>query len=99
MIIHIVLLKLKPGLDRDDKRVQEAFSELAGVGPQVPGVARWECGWNVAQHVAAYDIALLSEFRSQADLDAYGPHPAHVQIAKKLEALTDFVFCDYDLSA
>ena len=99
MIVHIVLLKLKPGLARDDQRVQEVFAELAGVGPQVPGVVRWECGWNIARHAAAYDIALLSEFQSQADLDAYGPHPAHVQVGKKLQALTDFAFCDYEMSA
>jgi hypothetical protein len=98
MIVHIVLLKLKPGLSRNDKRVQDAFTELAGVGAQVPGVKRWECGWNAAQHPAAYDVALLSEFRSQADLDAYGPHSAHLRIAEKLKDITDFVFCDYEVN-
>jgi len=96
MIVHIVLLKLRPGFHRQDARVQQAVTDLAGVGAKVPGVERWECGWNVAQHPAAHDLALFTVFRSQADLDAYGPHPAHLDIAEKLKDIADFSFCDYE---
>lgn len=96
MINHIVLLKLKPGIDRDDARVLDAISTLIAVRSHVQGIERWEYGWNFTQRPIAYDFALDSTFRSRADLDAYGPHPAHQAAIVRLREVMDWVLCDFE---
>ena len=96
MIHHIVLLRLKEGVTRDDPRVQEAVAGLAALPSKIEGIDRWEIGWNFTQRPVAYDFGLYSSFVSRAALDAYGPHPAHVAVATHLREVADWVLCDYE---
>lgn len=96
MINHIVLLRLKPGFTRDDPRVREAITTLTSLREQIAGIERWDHGWNFTQRPVAYDFALDSTFRSRADLDAYGPHPAHQAAIMKLREVADWVLCDFE---
>ena len=98
MVTHIVLLKLKPGFTRDDARVQDAVAALIAVRDHVDGIERWDHGWNLTPRPIAYDFALDSTFRSRADLDAYGPHPAHQAAIVKLREVMEWVLCDFEMA-
>jgi hypothetical protein len=34
----------------------------------------------------------------RADLDAYGPHPAHQEVVTRLREIADWVICDYEIA-
>ena len=96
MLHHIVLIRLKPGVARDDPRVQGGLAALTALGGQIDGIVRWEHGWNFTQRPIAYDFALASTFVSRAAFDAYGPHPAHQAAAAQLRDVVDWVLCDFE---
>lgn len=99
MVNHIVLLKLKPGIERGDPRVRDAIGALLALRGRIDGIERWDHGWNFTERPIAYDFALDSTFRSRADFDAYGPHPAHQEAIVKLRPLMDWVLCDFEPEA
>ena len=99
MLHHIVLLKLKPGLQREDPRVREAIDALLSLRGQIPGIERWEHGWNFNVRPIAYDFALDSTFTTRESFDAYGPHPLHQAAAVKLREVMDWVLCDFERGA
>ena len=96
MVHHIVLLKLKPDVIRDDSRVREGLAFLIALRGQIDGIDRWEHGWNFTQRPIAYDFGLYSSVVSRAALEAYGPHPAHQAAVGKLRELFDWVLCDFE---
>lgn len=96
MVHHIVLIRLKSGVERDDPRVRDGIAALTALGGQIDGIARWEHGWNFTQRPIAYDFALASTFVSRAAFDAYGPHPAHQAAAVQLREVVDWVLCDFE---
>lgn len=96
MVHHIVLIRLKPGIGRDDPRVRAALAALIALRGQIDGIERWEHGWNFNQRPIAYDFALDSTFASRAAFDAYGPHPAHQAAAAQLREVVDWVLCDFE---
>jgi hypothetical protein len=95
MVHHIVLIKLKPGITRDDARVRAGLAALVALREQIDGIERWEHGWNFNERPIAYDFALDSTFVSRAAFDAYGPHPAHQAAAAQLREVVDWVLCDF----
>ena len=96
MVHHIVLLKLKPGVLRDDVRLGGALDALIALRGQIEGIDRWEHGWNFTQRPIAYDFGLYASFVSRAALDAYGPHPAHQAVVAQLREVVDWVLCDFE---
>ena len=98
MIVHLVLFKLKSGVSRNDPRLREAITMLEAVKGKVPGVQRWECGWNFSDRPIAYDYGLSSTFAMREDLAAYVPHPEHQAAVNKLREVADWVLCDYEVN-
>ena len=96
MIHHLVLIKLKPAIARTDPRVQEALAALVALRDQIPGIDRWEHGWNFTERPVACDFALDSTFVSREAFDAYGPHPAHQAVVVRLREVADWVLCDFE---
>lgn len=96
MIHHIVLIRLKPGVARDDPRVRDGLAALIALRDQIDGIRRWEHGWNFNQRSIAYDFALDSTFVSRAAFEAYGPHPAHQAAATRLREVVDWALCDFE---
>jgi len=97
VFVHLVLIKLKPGVTRTDPRVVAWKALFAGLPDKVTGVVRWEHGWNTTDRPIAYDFGVNSGFATRADLDAYGPHPAHQEVVAKLREIADWVICDYEI--
>ena len=96
MVHHIVLIRLKEGIARDDSRVRDGLAALIALRGQIDGIDRWEHGWNFTQRPIAYDFGLYSSFVSRAAFEAYGPHPAHQAAAAQLREVVDWVLCDFE---
>ncbi len=96
MFVHLVLIKLKPGVTRTDPRVRAWETKFVALEHQCSGIVRFEHGWNTTDRPIAYDVGVNMAFATRADLDAYGPHPAHQEVVAKLREIADWVLCDYE---
>ena len=93
---HLVLIRLKPEVARDDARLARALAELIALPEQIEGIVRWDHGWDFVRRPISYDFALSSAFSSREVFEAYAKHPAHLAVAGKLRELVDWVLCDFE---
>jgi len=96
MFVHLVLIKLKPGVTRSDPRVKAWLPMFASLERKCSGIERFEHGWNTTDRPIAYDYGISIVFATRADLDAYGPHPAHQEVVAKLREIGDWLICDFE---
>jgi hypothetical protein len=85
VIRHIVMWNVR-GATREEKRanaehLQRSFESLRG---RVPGLLHLEVGVDSSGADYACDVVLVSEFASQAALDAYATHPEHLRVKEEL---------------
>ena len=97
MFVHLVLIKLKPGVTRADPQVP-AWEALFAALPQKCQRHR-PLRVRLEHHRPADRLRLRHQhgFATRADLDAYGPHPAHQEVVVALREIADWVICDYEL--
>lgn len=76
MIRHIVMWKFRPDTEREQEQFLSGLRALQGVIPQLVSS---EVGRNV--NGGEYDAALISEFRSFEDLEAYKNDPRHQAVS------------------
>lgn len=76
MIRHIVMWKFR---EDEQERVERFLTELEGLYGVIPQLKRCEVLRNVA--AGNYDAALLSDFDSMEDLQAYKTDPRHVAVS------------------
>ena len=74
------------GASRDEKlanieRLKTSFHSLRG---RVPGLLHLEVGVDSSGVDYACDVVLVSDFESQAALDAYGAHPEHLRVKAEI---------------
>lgn len=85
MIRHIVMWKVRgaPGEEKQANaaRVKRSFDGLRG---RVPGLLHLEVGLDSSRIDYACDVVLVSDFESQAALDAYATHPEHLRVKAEL---------------
>lgn len=79
MIRHIVFFKFK---DKSPEVIQKTKDLLLGLKDKIPELVDIEAGADIIRSERSFDLALVSTFRSLADLDAYQVHPAHQEVAK-----------------
>ena len=96
MHVHLVLIKLKPGVTRDDPRVVAWRNAFVALERKCPGIVRFEHGWNTTDRPIAWDYGVNMAFATRADLDAYGPHPDHQAVVAMEREVADWVICDYE---
>ncbi|MBU3737837.1 MAG: Dabb family protein [Rhodoferax sp.] len=82
MIKHLVFWKLKESAHGNSKHanaleIQRLLTDLQG---KIPGLLAIEVGLDLSQTPNSSDIALYSEFESEAALLAYQSHPLHQAI-------------------
>jgi hypothetical protein len=94
VIEHLVLFKFKPGIGRDDARVQTVVQAMNRLPAQVPEIREWSHGFNVTPDPEAWDYGLRATLESEADLHAYFDHPAHVPVVRQWAEISELVFCD-----
>ena len=75
MFVHLVLIKLKPGITRTDPRVPAWEAKFKGLKDKCAGIVRFEFGYNFTDRPVAYDIGINMAFDTRENLVAYGPQP------------------------
>jgi quinol monooxygenase YgiN len=85
LIRHIVMWNVR-GASRDEKlanieRLKASFHSLRG---RVPGLLHLEIGVDSSRVDYACDVVLVSDFESQAALDAYATHPEHLRVKAEI---------------
>ena len=98
MFVHLVLIKLKPGVTRVDPRVPAWEALFKALPPHCTGIVRLESGWNFTDRPIAYDYGINMAFATREDLVAYGPNPKHQEVVAKLREIADWIICDYEAS-
>lgn len=83
MIKHIVFFRF-PGLEEKEEFLHEFKNRIEDLEQKISEIQHIEAGLNFSDRETAYDIALVSEFKSREDLDVYRTHPDHL-------ALIDFL--------
>lgn len=99
MIKHIVMFKLKATEDKTEyENALEAKNRFDSVIANVPQLKRGEVVINSADAPQDnYTIALLCDFETIDDLNAYQVHPAHIEFGKFIGTVkTDRACIDYE---
>jgi hypothetical protein len=85
MIRHIVMWRVRGETlaQRREGReqVRQCFESLRG---RIPGMTSLEVGIDVSDVDYACDVVLVTDFESQAALDAYAVHPEHLRVREAL---------------
>jgi heme-degrading monooxygenase HmoA len=85
MIRHIVMWDVRgdtPEIKAANvERLRRSFESLRG---RVPGLLHLEIGADASGVDYACDVVLVSEFESQAALDAYASHPEHLRVKSEV---------------
>lgn len=87
MIRHIIMFKLKDFGSEDIKKqklteLKKMIDELAFSIREVVSI---EAGINISTRDIAYDLVLVSEFRTEEDLRTYAAHPEHRKVVDFLK--------------
>jgi hypothetical protein len=79
MVRHIVFFKLP---DNSSEKIKELKDMLLGMKGEVEVLVDLEVGVNFSQSPRAYDLALITDFKSRDDLKTYSTHPKHLPIVE-----------------
>jgi hypothetical protein len=94
MLKHLVLFKRNVGVKKPE--FDAAIERFAGLSDEIPEIAAW---WFrlPANASSEYEAGFISEFHSEADLEAYQVHPAHQELAAAAGTVaTTAVFDSWD---
>lgn len=100
MVKHIVMWKLKEGLDGLSKKemAEELKKAIDGLQDVVPEIVHIEAGINFNNGPIAYDLVLYSEFNSDDDLAAYLDNPDHQKVKELIVKYAEQgVVTDYEI--
>jgi hypothetical protein len=88
-VIHTVLMRF------DDADAADETVRLLRLADQIPAVRRLSVGRNLSSVASSYDVGLVIELDSLADLAAYLAHPLHEQAGEYSRARrTAIASCD-----
>ncbi len=83
MIKHIVMWRIAAAEGRSkEENIQLLREKLEALPAIIPEIRGYEVGVNIADSAAAFDVVLVSDFRSVDDLQTYRVHPEHVRVAE-----------------
>ncbi|WP_282794118.1 Dabb family protein [Streptomyces sp. CC224B] len=94
MITHIVLFKLKDGIERSAPSVIEAEKFAREVGNKVPELVEWRVGWNAVDRDISYDFAVIGVLPDLDALERYQKNAFHQESVQKWRAISDWVVAD-----
>ncbi len=86
MITHIVLIKLK---DSNEEAIIGLKNKLMGMKGKIEELKDISVGADFVHAEISYDVALIAQFNTKEDLNAYIAHPAHTEVGKYVEAVQD----------
>ena len=96
MLKHIVFFKF-PDSEQDKRELVAILKDkLESLNFKIPQLKKLETGINISNRSSAFDLALVTEFENEADLEIYRIHPDHqAVIAYIKETNADSVVVDY----
>lgn len=99
MLRHIVMMKLKLVEKSEiELRISKLQALLNDLPQFIPALQTMEVGINISDRSSAYDIVLVSEFLTEADLNEYRIHPKHIEVLSYIdEVVADAKVVDYFL--
>jgi hypothetical protein len=85
LIRHVVMWNVR-GATRDEKlaNIEQLKASFLGLRGRIPGLVHLEIGVDSSRVDYACDVVLVSDFSSQAALDAYATHPEHLRVKQEL---------------
>lgn len=86
MIKHIVMWTLAESEDKQENLIRMKLL-LDGLVGRIEQIVTLEVAINPVAAPDPVDIVLYSEFRSQADLDAYACHPEHLEVGRFIQSV------------
>jgi hypothetical protein len=91
MLKHVVMWKLNAFAEgankaRNAKRIK---IELEALKNTIPQIFHLEVGINVLESEAAFDVVLLSVFKTRQDLELYQNHPNHRAVAEFVKLVSE----------
>jgi hypothetical protein len=99
MIKHVVMWKFKDiaeGRGRHEN-LQQARDMLMGLADKIPEIRTLEVGIDLVHSPQSYDLALIAEFDSAADLEMYRDHAEHQRVVRFLRTVhAGRVVVDYE---
>ena len=96
MIRHIVLFRFKDKEGKEEK-IKKTKAIIDDLKHKIPNIDHIEGGINFSTRDTAYDVALVSDFRSHEDLEAYRVHPDHLKLIEFLRTSDyELVVTDYE---
>jgi hypothetical protein len=95
VIVHLVMFRFKPGVTRHDVRVAAVAKAMDDLPRQIPLIKSWHHGFNMTPDALAWDYGLEAVFNSEADLQAYFEHPAHLPVIERWDEIATLGFTDF----
>jgi hypothetical protein len=83
MIKHIVFFKLQ---DNSDEHKNKIKSMLMGLKQKISQLQHIEVGLNFDESDRAFDLALITDFKSKEDLSIYQAHSSHQEVVSYLKS-------------
>ncbi len=87
MLTHIVMVKLKPGTQRD--KAERVISDLRGLPGRIPEIREFEVGEDIIHSPRSFDYVLVARFDDVAALQRYQQHPNHLPVGAALQAMSE----------
>jgi len=86
MITNNLLLKLK---ERNSETIAKTKDVLLSMQGKIEFLCDLKVELDIRHGESSYDIALIAQFASMEDFDAYLVHPAHLEVAKYIASVLE----------
>jgi hypothetical protein len=90
MIIHLVFFKMLPEADgaSGEENARTLVRMLQELPARIPELVELRAGGDFSGTPASWDVGLLTRFATEADLETYRVHPAHMQVVGFVQRTT-----------
>lgn len=95
MVVHLVLFRLKPGIEANDPRLARLAADMDTLPSKIPQIRGWEHGPNLTRDADAWDYGLRATFENEAALYEYFEHPAHLPVVEGWNEIASLAFADF----
>ena len=94
MIHHLVMLKFKPGVDKE--HIDELVTMLEDLPNKIIEIHLYEFGPDLLHTDRSYDFGLSALFANLEALERYQRHPEHQKVLEKIRAIcNDVITVDF----
>jgi heme-degrading monooxygenase HmoA len=99
LVEHIVLIKFRPEVTETEKA--EIVSRLKSLKSVIPGILDIQAGRNFSTRNQGFEVGLTVRFENREALEAYGPHPRHQEVVKRMQELgvENLIAVDFELES